>query len=145
MKLFGKTAPPAEGQSLRSWVLCSASRLACLSASVSAPVLSAQICRSTSSVARELIMPLAPPRHIPAFTQAWLPPVSSPLPVLVSAAFSAVVLSVGLYSIFSVRLSRSASSAILTAICCCAFSVSLAAMASTMMAVVLPFLPPSKV
>ena len=118
-------------------------RLVCLVGAATAPMLAAFICRFISRIAVKHLFPHSGSEHLPAFAQTWVAGVadgSFPL-ILIALFLSAAVAASGFYVLFSKRPSADAAASAFVVVCCVAYTAALVSLGSTMMALVIPFLP----
>lgn len=118
-------------------------RLVCLIGSATAPMLSALLCRFSSQIAVKHLIPHSSSERLPSLTQTWVAGVadgSFPL-IPIALGVSSVLAALGLYLIFSKRLSADVVASVFPLVCCVAYAAALVSLGSTMMALVIPFLP----
>lgn len=118
-------------------------RLVCLLGASIAPMFAALVCRSISHTAVKHVIPRSGSEHLPSLTQAWIVGVadgSFPL-VLIAFVFSVLIAAAGFYFIFSKRLSAEATASAFVLVCCVGYTAALIVFGSTLMALVMPFLP----
>lgn len=118
-------------------------RLMCLVAAVAVPVFAAFVCRFVSRIAVKQVFPHSGAAPLPSFSQTWVAGAADgrfPL-LLIAFVFSALFAAAGFYVLFSRRLSADAVASAMTLICCFSFAAGVVVLGSTMMALVLPFLP----
>jgi hypothetical protein len=118
-------------------------RLVCLAGAATAPILAAVLCRFISRIAIKHVIPHAGSEPLPAFTQTWVAGLATGSFPLISIALvlSAVVAVSGFYVLYSKRLSPEAAASAFAILCCVAYAAALVSLGSTLMALVIPFLP----
>jgi hypothetical protein len=118
-------------------------RLVCLIGASVAPVLAAYMCRFVSRRMAELIVPRVYSDQLPQLTKTWvIGTADGSFPLMLDAVgVSVLIAAVGFYFIFSKRLSADASSSALVLVCCVGYTAALIALGSTLMGLVMPFLP----
>lgn len=118
-------------------------RFVCLTGAATAPLVAALFCRFFSRVAVKHIVPLAPAEPLPELTQIWITGVadgSFPI-VVIALLLSALVVTLGLYTVLSKRLSPEAAGSALALVCCISYVTAVVLVGSTLIALVIPFIP----
>jgi hypothetical protein len=118
-------------------------RLVCLTGAATAPVIAALVCRSVSRIELEQVFPRSGTKPLPWASQTWVAGVADgSFPVVLMALFlSALIGGLGFYVLFSKRLSTDVVASAFPLICCFGYTTGAMFLASTMMGLVLPFLP----
>jgi len=118
-------------------------RSVCLVGAATAPILAASLCRFIVRVAVKHVIPRSATEHIPSLTRTWIIGVADgSFPLIPIALFlSALVATSGLYVLFSKRLSADAAASAFAVTCCLAYVAAVIAVGTTMIALVIPFLP----
>lgn len=142
-----RTRPPASLSSVvddyAAMILHRIIRLVCLAGAVTAPMFAASLCRFISRIAVKHVLPRSGSEQLPSLTQTWVTGVadgSFPL-LLIALVLSALVAASGLYVLFSKRLSPDAVATVFALVCCVAYTSAVVSVGSTVMALVIPFLP----
>ena len=118
-------------------------RLLCLAGAAPAPLFTALVCREIARYAVNHALPKAGLKDFPELTQMLIKNVadgSFPLPII-GLLTSTVIAAAGAYAIFSKRLTAETAESTLMIIYCVSYSAALSFMGSSLMALVLPFLP----
>lgn len=118
-------------------------RLVCLIGASTAPLFAASMCRFISRTAVKQVIPRSGSEHLPLLTQTWVVGAADgSFPLTFGALLvSAIIAALGFYFIFSKRLSPEAASSAFIFVCCVGYTAALIAVGSTMIALVMPFLP----
>ena len=118
-------------------------RLVCLIGAATAPMFAASMCRFISRIAVKHVIPHSGSEHLPLLTRTWVAGAADgSFPLMGIALFlSALVAASGFYVLFSKRLSADAVASAFAVVCCVGYTVAVLLVGSTMMALVIPFLP----
>jgi hypothetical protein len=118
-------------------------RLVCLIGAATAPLLAAFLCRFISRIAVKHVIPHSGSEQLPSLTRTSVAGAADgSFPLIAVALFlSALVAASGLYVLFSRRLSADAVTSAFAVVCCVGYTIAVALVGSTMMALVIPFLP----
>jgi hypothetical protein len=118
-------------------------RFVCLIGASTAPLLAASMCRFISRTAVKHVIPRSGSEHLSSLTQTWIVGAADgSFPLTLGALLvSAIIAALGLYFIFSKRLSPEAASSAFVLVCCVGYTAALVTVGSTMIALVMPFLP----
>ena len=121
-------------------------RSVCLLGAITAPVFAALQSRFFSHAAVKYVIPRSGSEQLPYLTQTWIVKVADGSFPLTLAAFvvSALIAMVGFYLLFSKRLSPEATSTVFVLICCVGYTAALIVVCSTIIALVMPFIPMAK-
>ena len=118
-------------------------RLVCLAGATTAPFIAANLCRFIARVAVKHVIPHSHSEPLPELTQTWIVGIadgSFPI-IIIALLLSVLVLILGLGIIFSKRLSSDAVGSAFAVVCCFSYAGAVVSIGSTMMAIVIPFLP----
>jgi hypothetical protein len=118
-------------------------RLICLIGASVAPIFAAYMCRFVSRTMAPLIVPRVYSDQLPSLTKTWIVGMANDsFPLLLDAfGVSMLIVTAGFYFFFAKRLPAEASSSGLVLVCCVGYTAGLIALGSTLMALVMPFLP----
>jgi hypothetical protein len=107
-------------------------------------MIAANICRFIARVAVKQVIPHSRSEPLPELTQTWITGVADgSFPIIVMALLlSALIAGLGLYIIFSKRLSPDATMSAFAVVCCIGYAAAFISMGNTITALVVPFLPP---
>jgi hypothetical protein len=117
--------------------------LACLTGAGIAPVITAFSCHFLARIATQHILPLATREPLPSLTKTWIVGVANgdfPL-MFIAIGVSILFAGTGLFVLFSNRVSADVKAVALPAIYCIAYSLAVAMFGTSMMALVIPFVP----
>jgi hypothetical protein len=118
-------------------------RLLCLAGATIAPTLAAFLCRFVLRIVSNHLIPHSEIAKMPLLTQVWVAGVvdgTFPL-VPIGLLLSVLIAAAGFYVLSTKRLSRETITTAFAFVCCVGYTAAVLSLGSTMMALVLPFLP----